>query len=102
MKVVYVLIDWDDCRNVHVFAQRRNAIRYAYEHCEAFGAHLSVKKQDPFLKMWQYEYLFDAVGDNNPIDYSNALSDEDLNDVFYEYYYLAEVKIEDAENHERN
>lgn len=102
MKVVYVVTDWDDFRNIHAFAQRRNAIQYAYERCEAFGAHLSVKKWYPSVRMWQYENLYDAVGDNDPIDYLNALSDEDVNDVFAEYYLLTEVEIEDTENNERD
>lgn len=98
MKVVYVVSDCDDRRNVHAFTSRRNAIQYVYDKCRSFGAYVSVKQWDTFGERWHYQSLYDAVGDNNPIDYLNTLNDEDLNDVFYEYYLLQEVEIEDAEN----
>lgn len=95
MKTVYIVTDWDDCRAIHIFALRRNAIQYAYECCEYFGARLSIKKWYPPLKMWQYENLDNAIGDNDPIDYLTALTDEDIYDVFYEYYFIAAVEVED-------
>lgn len=102
MKTIYIVTDWDDRENIHAFQNRRNAIQYAYEQCEAFGAYLSVNKWDASRGKWQYQYLADAIGENDPIDYLNALNDEDVNDVFYEYYFLTEVEIEDIEKNERN
>lgn len=97
MKTVYVVTDCDDHENIRVFAHRRNAIRYAYEHCKAFGAHLSFKKWYSLLQMWQYENLYDAIGDNDPIDHLSKLPDEDINEIFYAYYFIAAVELEDAD-----
>lgn len=100
MKTVYVLLDWNDRESVHVFAHRRNAIQYAYEHCKAFEAPLfvTIKTWGISRPIWQYKNLADVVGDNDPIDYLNALSDKDVNDVFYDYYVLTEVTIDDMDN----
>lgn len=95
MKTVYVVTDWDDCRVVHVFRQRRNAIQWMYEQCEAFGAYLSVNVRVNGL--WQYQSLNKVVGDNDPVDYLNALNDEVVNDAFYEYYFFNKAEIEDVE-----
>lgn len=97
MKLVYILIDCDDRRNIHAFQQRRNAIQYAYERCKAFGAYLSVKKWDLIREKYQYQTLSEAVGNGDIIDYLNALNDEDVNDVFCEYYVLVKADIEDIE-----
>ena len=101
MKKVYIITDDDDYENIHAFQNRRNAIQYAYKRCEAFGAWLTVQTWNASTKQWQHKPLLDVVGDNDPIDYLNALNDEAVNDVFYDYYFLAEVDIEDTNHNER-